>query len=398
MTGGEPGDVAVSPVEVPARRRDVARYLLHPAQLKDSMTLARQASIWNATLAGLQAAAVVAIALPLVHLSPWPHLIGFASLGALVALFGRFAPSGRRGRILLQCGLLQVLAVLLISAAAWLGASIGVQLFLLALSCGVFLFISVAGKFGPPGPLIFVFAAGASIAPELSLGQVIERIVATAVVAALAWVVCTATEVTRQAPTAERPFPNEPLRPLNHRLVAAVRSAAAAGAAIMVSLAFEGRHPAWAAMGALAVLQGPHLHVVMNRALQRMAGTVVGALLAWLLLLQDPSIWVVIAALAALQLLTEAVIGVNYAFGQMLVTPMALLMTSLGAAQTLGAEMAPERVLETFVGVAVGVVLSVILSTLDDRRHLAARHPGLIPGGVLVMRPPSGQERRRLRP
>lgn len=363
-----------------ARRRDAARHLLHPGQLKDSLTLARQVSLRNATLAGLQAAVVAAIALPLVHLSPWPHLIGFASLGALVALFGRFAPAGRRGRILLQCGLLQSAAVLIMSTAAWLGASVGVQLGLLALSCGVLALLCTAGRFGPPGPLIFVFAAGASIAPGLALEQVIERTAATAIVSALAWGLCAATEAIRQRPTDARPFPDEPLRPLGHRLIAAARISAGAGAAILVSLALDGRHPAWAAMGALAVMQGPHLHIVMNRALQRMAGTVVGALLAWVLLAQHPSIGVVILAVAGLQLLTEVVIGANYAIGQVLVTPMALLMTSLGAAGRLGPEMAPERIVETFVGVAVGVVLSVILSSLDDRRHLAERRRGSVGG------------------
>ena len=39
----------------PARRRDAARHLLHPRQLRDSLTLARQPSLRNATLAGLQA-------------------------------------------------------------------------------------------------------------------------------------------------------------------------------------------------------------------------------------------------------------------------------------------------------------------------------------------------------
>ncbi len=44
-----------------------------------------------------------------------------------------------------------------------------------------------------------------------------------------------------------------------------------------------------------------------------------------------------IAVLAMLQLLTEVVIGINYAFGQVFVTPMALLMTHLAP------RMAPGR-------------------------------------------------------
>lgn len=82
------------------------------------------------------------------------------------------------------------------------------------------------------------------------------------------------------------------------------------------SHAFGADHPAWAAMGALAVMQGAHLHTTMSRALQRTAGTVVAALLAWILLMQDPAVWTVITVLILLQIATEMVIGVNCAFGQ----------------------------------------------------------------------------------
>lgn len=355
------------------RRRDAACLLLHPDQIKDSLSLARQASLRNATLAGFQAALTVAVALPIVALSPWAHLIGFASLGALVALFGRFAPAGRRRNIVLHCGLLQVAGVLLMSVAAWLGASQALQLVLLAVWCGAALFISIAGRFGAPGALIFVFAASAAMAPTLTLDQVVERSAATAIVAVLAWLICLATEAIRHAPSPARDTPQDPLPPLRSRLIAAARTVAGAALAIAVSLALDGQHPAWAAMGALAVMQGSQLHIAMNRALQRMGGTVIGALLAGLLLLQDPSVWVLIAALAALQLLTEMVIGVNYALGQVLVTPMALLMTYLGAARAVGPDMASDRILETLIGVAVGVVLSVILSSADERTRLARR-------------------------
>lgn len=355
-----------------AGRRDAARHLLHPDQLRDSAALARQPSLRNSALAGMQAAITSAIALPLFHLSPWSHLIGFASLGALVALFGRFAPARRRNRIVLLCGIWQVLAVLVMSGAAWMGAPVALQLLLLAVSCGVFLFVAVTGGFGAPGPLIFVFAAGASMSPAGLTGlEVVERVLATAIVAALALVVCALTEAFRHHPTPDRPLPAEPVRPLGPRLAAAARSSVGAGIAVFLSHVFGADHPAWAAMGALAVMQGAHLHITMNRALQRMAGTVVGSLLAWVLLAQDPAVWTLIAALVLLQIGTEMVIGINYAFGQILVTPMALLMTHLAAPHGAGPEMAPERVLDTFLGAGVGIVISVLLSTLDDRRHLA---------------------------
>lgn len=370
MTGPAQDPQAPRPQQ-PLRRRDAARHLLHPQQIRGSMNLSAHPSLRNATLAGLQAGVTAAIALPLLHLSPWSHLIGFGALGVLVALFGRFAPPRRRGSILLLCGLLQVLAVFGMSSAAWLGAPMALQLILLALSCGLFLFISTTGKFGPPGPLIFVFAAGASMSVSITLPQVLERTAATAIVAALALAICLASEALRHHETPERPFPAEPQRPLGHRLNAATRSVIGAAIAVFVSYAFGANHPAWAAMGALAVMQGAHLHISMDRALQRMAGTMVGAFLAWLLLVQEPSVWTVIAVLVVTQIATEIVIGINYAFGQVLVTPMALLMTYLGAAHIAGPEIAPERVLDTMLGAAVGIGMAVLLSTIDDRRHLA---------------------------
>lgn len=352
-------------------RRETARHLLHPDQFRASLALSPQPSLRNSWLAGVQAALTAAIALPLILYSPWAHLIGFASLGTLVALFGRFAPAQSRRQIVFLAGLVQVLAVLIMSLAAWLGASTVLQLILLAISCGVFLFISATGRFGAPGPLIFVFAAGASMAGDLSGAQLVERVLATAVTAALAWVICALSEAWRHVPGPDRPLPAEPVLPLHQRLTAAARSALGAGIAVFISHAFGADHPSWAAMGALAVMQGAHLHIRMSRALQRMAGTVVGASLAWALLIQDPAVWVVIAVLILLQIATEMVIGVNYAFGQILVTPMALLMTHLAAPQGAGPEMAPERVLDTLLGATVGIVVSVLLSTIHDRRHLA---------------------------
>lgn len=131
-------------------------------------------------------------------------------------------------------------------------------------------------------------------------------------------------------------------------------------------------------MGALAVMQGAHLQISMHRALQRMAGTVVGALLAWLILLLVPSLWTIIAVLVGLQIATEMIIGSNYGLGQILVTPMALLMTYLANPGAADMAMVPERVIDTLLGAAIGVSAAVLLSSVEDRRALA-RHDATRP-------------------
>ena len=357
----------------PLRRRDAVGHLLHPRQFLDSLVVGPQASVRNSTLAGAQAALTILIALSWVYyVSPWPHLIGFASLGALAALIGRFDGAARRRLRLVECGLIQVGTVLVISTAAWLGASEGQQLALLALVCGGLYFIGMRQRLGPPGPLIFVFAASASVSPQgLSLSQLGERVAAVAAVAALAWVLSVLTDRLRERREAQPVALQAPAPPTRELLIGAARCVVGAGLAMAISRALGGSHPAWAALGVVAVLQGPRLHLVMNRAIQRMAGTLVGAVLAWLLLSQTPDVLVVILVLAALQTATEMVIGYNYGLGQIFVTPMALMMTWLGAARTLGPEIAPERVLETCLGAVVGVLLAIVLSTLEDRQHLA---------------------------
>lgn len=354
-----------------SRRIDAARHLLGPQQIRESWGMASQPSLRNSALAGLQAATAAAIVLPLTLLSPWPHLIGFAALGPLAALFGRFAPRGKRGRIVLLCAMWLAFAVFVMSAATWLGASVPVRLLLLAIACGFFFFVSTTGQFGPPGALIFIFAAGAAMGDVASWHEVVERGAATAVAGGLAWIICTATEVLRGQERPELPFPSDPVRPIDHHLIAAGRITLGAALTGFLVHAAGASHPAWAVLGTVAVMQGVHLHINMNRALQRMAGTVLGAGLVWLILACEPSAWSVIAMLVFLQVAIEVVIGTNYALGQILVTPMALLMSYLAAPGAVGTAMAPERVLDTIAGASIGIVLAVIGSSMDDRVFLA---------------------------
>lgn len=71
---------------------------------------------------------------------------------------------------------------------------------------------------------------------------------------------------------------------------------------------------------------------------------------------------------------TEVVIGANYGLAQILVTPMALLMTYLASPHTADIGMVPERVLDTLIGALIGMVFAVLCSTLEDRTHLAHHH------------------------
>ena len=352
------------------RRRDAMRQLLHGYHLRDSVSLAPRAPIGDALAAGTQAAVAALIVLPLALLSPWPHLVGFASLGALVALFARFAPAAQRRAQMLRVALLQVGSVAAMSMTAWLGLGLELQLLVLAL-CGVFFLACEAGRFGAPGPLIFVFAASASMAPALSTTQLLERIAVTAVAALVAWLVCALSDPARRrrvsmvSPAAGAPA--------QWRFVVG-RIIVGTAAAAFVTHAAGAAYPGWAAMGALAVLQAARMHLGLQRALQRVVGTAIGALLVGCLLAMQPSAWTIIGVLALVQVATELVIGRNYAIGQVLVTPMALLMTALATPAAAGSAMVAERVVDTVAGAVIGLVVWVLLSSERDRLHLQLHH------------------------
>ncbi len=355
------------------RLHHTLRHLLALARLRESLAVARPPSVRNAGVAGAQAALGVAVVAALAWASPWTEYAGYATLGALAALFGRFATPSDRERLVAVAGALLVAPVALLSGLAWLGAAPTVLLLALAAAAGALASLAHRAQLGAPGAVIFVFAGSAALAPVDSGVAVLARTAAVTCGAAIAWLLCRATDGLRdpQAGPAATP-PTAGIGP-GYALRPAARVAACAALAALAAHVAGWSHPAWAAIGAIAVVQGAHLPGTMHRAWQRVLGTLVGAALAWALLSLQPSFWQTVLAVVVLQCITELVIGFNYAFGQAFVTPMALLMVSL-AAPAGPADMALSRIADTALGAVAGVALAVMFSTLDERRHLAQHH------------------------
>ena len=143
-------------------------------------------------------------------------------------------------------------------------------------------------------------------------------------------------------------------------------SALAGGFAAAVGL----EHPLWATMGAMAALQGVNYRHTVARAIQRLLGNVVGALIAAAVLVLDLGYWPVVAVIVLLQTITELFVTRNYAVASIFVTAMALLLTGIG--EPLGADIALSRVGDTLIGVVVGVVVAAVTIHRDDRHHLTS--------------------------
>jgi hypothetical protein len=263
------------------------------------------------------------------------------------------------------------LGVLIPSLATLVGAGPTTMLGVMALVAGAATMVVSHWVLGGPGAVIIVFATGAALVPAPDGLTVAARTLAALAGGAVACATCRATDWLRKDALPHLALPPPVAPPLRLELLVALRITVAAGLSAWVAYLAGMPHPAWAAIGAVAVMQGAHLHITMNRALQRMAGTVVGAVVAWLILAQNPGFGTVLACIVLFQFVTEIVIGFNYALGQIAVTPSALLMTHLAAPAAAVAGMPVERVMDTILGAALGIGFAVLFSTLDDRRQLA---------------------------
>jgi hypothetical protein len=345
--------------------------LLHPEQLRAALRPHPGAGpSRRATADGaLRCGASVALALLVVALLGHRELAGYASLGALASLYGRSAEPGWRLRLMVVVGTALTAAVVLMSSLGATHAPTVVALAALVLLAAGATAGAAALRTGPPGATILVFAAGAGTAPVAGAGDVVARGAAVAGGVLLAVVVGSAgARGWTWRALGRGPRLRSVLRAgTADRAVLAPVLTVAAAAALSASLATWAGwgHPAWAVMGASAALQGTHVRHMGVRALQRAAGTVCGALLALPLLGAHLGFVSVAVLVVVLQTVTELVVARHYGAAMLTITPMALLMTSIGTTVD-PTGLALDRALDTAVGAALGVLVAVAAARPDD--------------------------------
>ncbi|GIG37918.1 FUSC family protein [Cellulomonas pakistanensis] len=355
--------------------------LLHPSQLRDALRPHRGGPSTRDALGGaLRCGASVALAFLAVAALGRQDLAGYASLGALASLYGRSSGYAWRLRLMAVVGAALATAVAATSALAAAHAPVVAELAVLTLLAAGATAGAVALRTGPPGATILVFAAGAGTAAASDAADVAARALAVAGGAVVACLVCTGGRVVDRGPRAAEPAP---------RVRDVVRAGTAGGAAlaptasVAVAAALAGSvaaaagwgHPAWAVMGAAAVLQGAHVRHMGVRALQRAAGTAAGVAIALPLLGADLPFWAVAALVVVLQTATELVVARHYGVAMLTITPMALLMTSLGAPLD-PARLALDRALDTAAGAVVGLLVAVVAARPEHAGPVAPATAG----------------------
>ena len=288
----------------------------------------------------------------------------YASFGAFAALYGRLDPPRTRVRMQATAGGILVLSMLLGTLLSSVGApALWSVLVVAALAAAVTLF-AYRAQWHPPGALFTVFAAGAcaSFAATATTFGLVVLVGVSSVLWSL--LVTIAFVLVRRGSWRMPSRQSPPLGSVAWEMTATV-GVAALLAGIAGVLLIE-THWYWAMVGAVAAVGGAHVTARLIRGVQRLAGTLVGVLIAAGLLALSLPPWAVLLAAVAMQVGAELFVGRNYGIAMVFITPLALLMISL-ASPTPPDMLLRDRVLETVIGVAVGTIVAIVSATLRRR-------------------------------
>lgn len=116
----------------------------------------------------------------------------------------------------------------------------------------------------------------------------------------------------------------------------------------------------WVGITTTAVLQGGNVVLTLNRSVQRSLGTLIGVVIGALLIAAHPPLAGVILLAGLFQGAAQLVIGRNFFYASVLLTPMALLLSYTAAPHPI-TELAETRIIDTVVGSLVGLAGAMLL-------------------------------------
>jgi len=219
--------------------------------------------------------------------------------------------------------------------------------------------VSTVFDWHPSGPLFLIFGLGTVASGAGHWSEVPVALVVSTASALLAIVIGNVGAVVGRVARPTRPG----LRPVS--ALGPLRYVLAVGAAGAIATVMGIGHPWWAMVAAAAPLSVSGRTHQALRAGHRIAGTLLGLVTSVPLLLLELDPVPLVLAVVVLQVVTELLVGRNYGFALLVITPMALLMGQLGSTQS-ATELLFDRGVETVIGAVVAIVL---LAAENRRAH-----------------------------
>ncbi len=139
-------------------------------------------------------------------------------------------------------------------------------------------------------------------------------------------------------------------------LPTALRVGLGVAAGTALGLAIDEQRGIWVGLTAAAVLLASNVTLTARRTMQRIAGTVSGVGLAAAFFALNPSIGVIVLALAVFQTLMQSTLFTAYGIATFFSTPIALLIVDLGVPGIPAGSLLGPRIVDTLLGCAVGLL------------------------------------------
>ncbi|ORA37278.1 FUSC family protein [Mycobacterium aquaticum] len=283
-----------------------------------------------------------------------PDLMIYAVFGAITGMYGRTESRQRRLAHQIQGAVILILGV---SIGVALGNSHIVQAVLVLAAVAFAAVGSVATDYlalKPAGPFYGLFALGAVAtvpAGRVSAGSAIFICAATALLSILLGVL--------DAPSGPRQ-PRPPMPDRRDVLMHASRYAIAIAAAGTAGLTLGVDHANWAMAAAAGPLAAADASRRVRRGIHRLGGTFIGLVVAAVLLIPQPSEYVLAICVMALLFPTELFMTHHHAVALGFFTPLIMLMTDL-AQPAAPLELLAYRGIDTIIGVAAAVIVALIV-------------------------------------
>jgi hypothetical protein len=248
----------------------------------------------------------------------------------------------------------------------------------------VALFVTLPARYyrlPPPGPLFFVMAAAIGAYTSLPPEQLPTQLALLALGVLSAVLIAWAYSLAMLSRWAAAPMPERPKAKFDYVVSDAVVLAAAVGTALLLAEVLGLPRPYWVAVSCMAVAQGTTMHAVLNRQRQRIAGTVLGLVVAGALLSLPLDPWRIAFAVMALTWIVEWLVVRHYGLAVVFITPLTILLAeaaTLDQQSAVGA-LVRARLIDTVLGCFVGLLAGVVLHSPRLRAAVARPLRGLVP-------------------
>jgi len=142
----------------------------------------------------------------------------------------------------------------------------------------------------------------------------------------------------------------------------------------IIAFGFGFTRPYWITLSCAAVMCGSTIIATFHRAIQRSVGTMIGILLAIVILSFQPEGFMIVVVNMCLTALIELAISRNYALAAIFITPNALLIAENSTKIYNVSYFATARITDIFVGSAIGLIGTYIIG----RKSASSRFPDLM--------------------